>query len=266
MDSRSALGKTAPHSRKGHTRHPQGRKRRHHLSSHGLRQTEAAFLPIGSLLITKPASSLGALCLSPLKALINNQAERLAGIFRDTGVPVTAWHGDAGWETKRNFLECPRGILLITPESLETLLMRHNTWCRAAFSDLRCVVIDEFHDFLSGERGWQTQSLLKRIESKVHRPVPRIALSATLGDIGETENFLRPGRGDYPCAVIDDEKTAARPVIQVRGYTHHFRSPWAKDQAPRDERLIQDLFTLLGGKTISSSPTPVPAPNRSPEA
>lgn len=169
-------------------------------------KTEAAFLPIGSLLITKPASSLGALCLSPLKALINNQAERLAGIFRDTGVPVTAWHGDAGWETKRNFLECPRGILLITPESLETLLMRHNTWCRAAFSDLRCVVIDEFHDFLSGERGWQTQSLLKRIESKVHRPVPRIALSATLGDIGETENFLRPGRGDYPCVVIDDEK------------------------------------------------------------
>ena len=78
--------------------------------------------------------------------------------------------------------------------------------------------------------------------------MPRIALSATLGDIGETENFLRPGRGDYPCAVIDDEKTAARPVIQVRGYTHHFRSPWAKDQAPRDERLIQDLFTLLGGK------------------
>ena len=211
-------------------------------------KTEAAFLPIGSLLTTKPASSLGALCLSPLKALINNQAERLAGIFRDTGVPVTAWHGDAGWETKRNFLECPRGILLITPESLETLLMRHNTWCRAAFSDLRYVVIDEFHDFLSGERGWQTQSLLKRIESKVHRPVPRIALSATLGDIGETENFLRPGRGDSPCVVIDDEKTAARPVIQVRGYTHHFRSPWAKDQAPRDERLIQDLFTLLGGK------------------
>ena len=114
----------------------------------------------------------------------------------------------------------------------------------------------------------QVQSLLKRIESKVHRPVPRIALSATLGDIGETENFLRPGRGDYPCAVIDDEKTSARPVIQVRGYTHHFRSPWAKDQAPRDERLIQDLFTLpVQGKghgqrifPASREPRPAPAP------
>ena len=150
-------------------------------------KTEAAFLPIGSLLITKPASSLGALCLSPLKALINNQAERLAGIFRDTGVPVTAWHGDAGWETKRNFLECPRGILLITPESLETLLMRHNTWCRAAFSDLRCVVIDEFHDFLSGERGWQTQSLLKRMQHLLQAEPAERLLSGLLNKrVGQT--------------------------------------------------------------------------------
>lgn len=50
-------------------------------------KTEAAFLPIGSLLITKPASSLGALCLSPLKALINNQAERLAGISGTRAFP-----------------------------------------------------------------------------------------------------------------------------------------------------------------------------------
>lgn len=213
-------------------------------------KTEAAFLPIGSLLIEKPAQSLGALCLSPLKALINNQMVRLTGIFRGTGIPVTAWHGDAEWEAKRNFTECPRGILLITPESLEGLLMNRNSWCKTAFSDLRCIVIDEFHDFLSGERGWQTQSLLLRLEKRLHREIPRIALSATLSGIEESKNFLRPHRerSGYPCAIIDDGDTAPRPVIQVRGYTHRFRPPGSPAPAPGDERIISDLFALLEGK------------------
>ena len=41
----------------------------------------------------------------------------------------------------------PNGIILITPESFESLMMNHNGWCLQAFSDLCTIIIDEFHAF-----------------------------------------------------------------------------------------------------------------------
>ncbi len=77
--------------------------------------------------------------------------------------------------------EEPPGVLLITPESLESLLMNSPSWCGEAFTGLVNVIVDEFHAFLGTERGCQLQSLLRRTEFLIGRTVPRIALSATLG-------------------------------------------------------------------------------------
>ena len=86
-------------------------------------KTEAAFLPVLTLLHKQPASSVAVLYIGPLKALINDQFLRLNDLLKEADIPVWHWHGDVGQGEKRKLLEEPRGVLQITPESLGSLLI-----------------------------------------------------------------------------------------------------------------------------------------------
>ena len=88
-------------------------------------KTEAAFLPICSRLAADPAPGPGVrvLYVAPLKALINDQYQRLAGLCGRLDIPVHRWHGDVPASRKSAVLKKPGGILLITPESLEALFV-----------------------------------------------------------------------------------------------------------------------------------------------
>ena len=81
-------------------------------------KTEAAFFPILSILEDDPSSSVGVLYIAPLKALINDQFERLDELCLEAGIRVTKWHGEASMSKKSKLLKKPEGILQITPESL----------------------------------------------------------------------------------------------------------------------------------------------------
>ena len=121
------------------------------------------------------------LYVSPLKALINDQSAAWSG-SASSSIRCTAGTATSPASARRSVLPRPDGVLLITPESLEAL-----SACAAAseppvFGGLRYVVVDELHAFLGTERGAQLQSLLHRVERARPR-VPRIALSATLGDL-----------------------------------------------------------------------------------
>lgn len=152
-------------------------------------KTEAALLPILTLLEQSPAESVGALYIGPLKALINDQFARIDLLLQDQPeIPIQGWHGDIAQHRKTNFLQQPRGILQITPESLEALLINHAGELSTIFSDLRFIIIDEIHAFLGTERGQQVLCHLQRLEQVLQRPVRRIGLSAT---IGNTEMALR---------------------------------------------------------------------------
>lgn len=180
-------------------------------------KTEAAFLPIASSLITEPPSGLGVLYISPLKALINDQFERLELLFEEMEIPVHRWHGDVSSGRKKSVLKDPSGVLLITPESLEALFVRRGSQIPSLFGNLRYIVIDELHAFIGSERGRQVQSLLHRIEAAVKRTIPRIALSATLGDMGLASDFLRTGSTE-PAQTIVSLSTASEVRLQIRGY------------------------------------------------
>ena len=157
-------------------------------------KTEAAFLPILSKIHSTSKEKFGCLCISPLKALINDQFRRLDEICECVGVPVHRWHGDVSTSQKTSFMNKPSGILLITPESLEAIFVLHGSRVSDVFKDLTYVVIDELHSFIGTERGRQLQSLLHRLELAIHRDVPRVALSATLGYTSIAAQFLRPGK------------------------------------------------------------------------
>ena len=157
-------------------------------------KTEAAFLPVLTRILQEP-SPVCVLYISPLKALINDQWDRLEGLCTDLAVPVVPWHGDIASSRKHRFLKRPEGVLLITPESLEALLMQRGHSLAGLLTGLRYMVIDELHAFIGTERGKQLQSLLHRVEFVLKRRIPRIALSATLGNMVLAANYLRPGDG-----------------------------------------------------------------------
>lgn len=156
-------------------------------------KTEAAFFPILTLLDEDPPESVGCLYIAPLKALINDQYERLTDLTRDVDIPVTKWHGDASQSKRRKLLKKPRGIVQITPESLEALLLRKSMEVPSLFHDLRFIVIDEVHSLLRGDRGAQTFCLIERLQRLAGVSPRRIGLSATIGDPQAAAQFLGAG-------------------------------------------------------------------------
>ena len=158
-------------------------------------KTEAAFFPILSLLDEEPSRSVGVLYIAPLKALINDQFGRLNELCEEAGIAVTRWHGDAAQSGKRRLLKKPSGILQITPESLESLMINKHMEIPSLFGDLRFIVIDEIHSLLRADRGLQTFCLIERLCRLAGCNPRRIGLSATIGNPEEAGKFLSAGSG-----------------------------------------------------------------------
>ena len=158
-------------------------------------KTEAAFFPILTLLDEEPSLTVGVLYIAPLKALINDQFGRLDELCEEAGIRVTRWHGDATQSRKRKLLRQPSGILQITPESLESLLINKHAEITALFGDLRFIVIDEVHSLLRGDRGMQTFCLIERLCRMAGCRPRRVGLSATIGNPEAAGKFLAAGSG-----------------------------------------------------------------------
>ncbi|BFH11851.1 hypothetical protein J6TS7_60570 [Paenibacillus dendritiformis] len=185
-------------------------------------KTEAAFFPALTELHERPSASVGILYIGPLKALINDQFERLNDMLREAGIPVRHWHGDVSQAEKAKLLKRPSGVLQITPESLEGLLMNKPNAIPALFRDLRYVVIDEVHAFMGADRGIQVLSQLARVERMAGCRPRRIGLSATLGDYDAACEWLGAGS---PHAV---EVVAPRAGRKLRLNVEHFSFPAAR--------------------------------------
>ncbi len=158
-------------------------------------KTEAAFFPILTLLDENPSRTVGVLYIAPLKALINDQFGRLNELCEEEGISVTRWHGDAAQSRKRKLLKKPSGILQITPESLESLLINKHMEIPSLFGDLRFIVIDEIHSLLRADRGLQTFCLIERLCKLAGCDPRRVGLSATIGNPELAGQFLAAGSG-----------------------------------------------------------------------
>ena len=210
-------------------------------------KTEAFFLPAISA-IAEQQEGVGILYISPLKALINDQDRRLESLSDLLDMPVTPWHGDSPQSKKNRLKTSPAGIVLITPESLESLLIRDAGWVKSAFSHLKYVVIDEFHAFLGSERGHHLLSLLHRLEHLLGRlksPIPRVALSATLGEIEKVPLALRPNQS-LPCKIIRDSNSVSTLKVQVKGYINPTQVD-VEDPTNAEYKICQDLLKFCRG-------------------
>lgn len=158
-------------------------------------KTEAAFFPILTLFSEDMPRSVGAVYIGPLKALINDQFLRLNDLCAEADIPVWHWHGDVSQSHKAKLLKKPSGILQITPESLEALLMHKHAAVPKLFGDLRFIVIDEVHSLMRADRGGQTLCLIERLSRMAGVNPRRIGLSATIGDPEAAGEFLAAGTG-----------------------------------------------------------------------
>lgn len=197
-------------------------------------KTEAAFFPILTDLAENPADSIACLYIAPLKALINDQYDRLKDICEGSDVPVWRYHGDVSAAQKRKMFKRPQGVLQITPESLESLVINKHADIPCLFGDLRYVVIDELHSFLRSDRGGQTFCLLERLNRLAGVKPRRIGLSATIGDPKAAGQFLGAGSG------------------------HQTRIPKVKSQ-PQRWRLSMEHFYKSGDQAGDHSALPAQA-------
>lgn len=198
-------------------------------------KTEAAFFPILTLFSENMPQSVGAIYIGPLKALINDQFLRLNDLCREANIPVWHWHGDVAQSHKNRLLKNPSGILQITPESLEALLLHKHAYIARLFGDLRFIVIDEVHSLMRGDRGGQTLCLIERLSRLAGVNPRRIGLSATIGDLESTGRFLASGTG----------RNTIIPRIETKGVK------W---------RLSMEHFYLQGAQAAEEKELPEAAP------
>ena len=218
-------------------------------------KTEAAFLPILSHILGEPSSGVRAIYVGPLKALINDQFSRLEELCQEAEIPVHKWHGDVSSSAKRRLLENPSGILLITPESIESLFVNHPHRLTEVFPHLAFIVIDELHSFIGTERGAHLRSLISRLAIKSREPVRRAGLSATFGaEIEGVRRWLRPSNPEAVHVIEDPEKKSIQ--LRILGYLQPSRpkKPGAgdgenDDATPLGGELEKDVFEAFHGKT-----------------
>ncbi len=215
-------------------------------------KTEAAFLPILSQIIDDHQGSVRAVYAGPLKALINDQFLRLERLCELAEIPVHKWHGDVGQAARKRLFEKPSGVLLITPESIESLFINHPHKLIGLFSGLRYFVIDEMHSFLGNERGAHLRSLMTRLGRKSENSVRRIGLSATLGDPKAAMWWLRPGQPHGVRLLEDHESKGIK--MRLSGYVRLGKVPRAPRDSKDDEEssledpLVSDVFEAFRGK------------------
>jgi ATP-dependent Lhr-like helicase len=211
-------------------------------------KTEAFFLPACSA-IAEEESGFGILYISPLKALINDQYRRLETLSEMLDMQVTPWHGDSLQFKKKKARNNPSGILLITPESLESILVREPGWVKQSFTSLKYIVIDEFHAFIGTERGQQLLSLLTRLEhitNRISNPIPRVALSATLGDLEKVPLSLRPNKS-LPCETITSSQHQSTIKVQVKGYLEPIDIMADDTRTTAEQQICQEIYRLCRG-------------------
>ena len=158
-------------------------------------KTEAAFFPILSQIYEDDTPGIAVLYIAPLKSLINDQFGRITELTDEADIPVFHWHGDVARSHKEKMLRAPRGVLQITPESLESMLMRRGSDVIRLFGNLKYIIIDEIHTLTGTDRGNQILCQIARIARLIGYQPRRIGLSATIGDTDAAAAWLGAGSG-----------------------------------------------------------------------
>lgn len=177
-------------------------------------KTEAAFFPVLSRMDTEDWRPVSVIYLSPIRALLNNQEDRIARYAGVIGRRVFKWHGDVGQSARKAFKREPADIVLTTPESLEAMMLSENVPVGGLFAGLHVVIVDEIHAFAADDRGSHLACVLERLQRFAGRDIQRIGLSATVGNPDEILRWVR-GSSKRPGRVVDPGGARAEATLSL---------------------------------------------------
>ena len=178
-------------------------------------KTEASMFPTLSMLVEHQTEGVGAIYLAPIKALLNNQSDRLGLYTEMVGLSRFLWHGDVESPARKAFIAEPSDLLMTTPESLEVMLASTKVPIAKLFRNLRIVVIDEVHALAGTDRGAHLMSVLERIADHSVHDVQRVGLSATVGNPDVILQWIR-GTSKREGVVVDPPRSPAKRQIAVQ--------------------------------------------------
>ena len=214
-------------------------------------KTEASMFPLLSMLMEQEPQGVGLIYIAPIKALLNNQAERLGMYTEMVGLRRFLWHGDVKASDKRKFIKEPATVLMTTPESLEVMLLSARVPHAKLFGDLRAVVIDEIHALAGSDRGTHLLSVLERIARHTPNDIQRIGLSATVGNPEEILTWLQ-GTSKRAGSVIDPPKQPAPKDLRV--YLRNTTMAIAQDASRKAAGKKKSLFSAKVAPWLKTSP------------
>jgi ATP-dependent Lhr-like helicase len=180
-------------------------------------KTEASMFPALANLVAHEPDGVGVIYIAPIKALLNNQEDRLGTYAEMVGLRRFVWHGDVGERAKRKFVDEPAEILMTTPESLEVMLVSSRSPVKRIFKDLRLIVIDEVHALAGTDRGAHLMSVIERLAPTSKNDLQRVGLSATVGNPDQILEWLK-GSSQRQGVVVDPPRTPAKRDLHVGLY------------------------------------------------
>jgi len=226
----------------------------------GAGKTLAVALGAWQALRHEPAKGLTMLWVTPMRALAADTTraltQALAGVqAQDKSAPQWSLGlrtGDTSSSQRASQSRKPPTLLVTTPESLSLLLSRENA--RDFFADLRCIVVDEWHELVGNKRGVQTQLALARLRR--WRPdLLTWGMSATLGDLTAAKSALLGPKGE---GALVEARLKKKLVIDTLIPDAPERFPWAGHLGIKmAERVVAEIeahnSTLLFTNTRSQA-------------
>lgn len=199
-------------------------------SATGTGKTYSAFL--GSVIeylnedhSKKKKSSLKVLWITPMRALANDIVKSLRMPINDLGIDWTieSRTGDTTTSQRAKQIKTMPDVLVTTPESLTLLISQKDS--KKMFSDLRCIVIDEWHELLSSKRGVMTELALARLRVW-NKKLKVWGVSATIGNLDDALQVLTGSRKNKKSKIVEGEKNKETIIDSIIPDTVE-RFPWA---------------------------------------
>ncbi len=157
----------------------------------GTGKTEASVIPVIYRISEKRPEKIHALFITPMRALNRDLYERIERYSKAMNIDLNIRHGDSSESERREITENPPDLLITTPETLQIMLSGKKI--KKHLKYVRTVIVDEIHELVGDERGWQLAVALERLE-RLSGKIQRIGLSATVGNEKEIAEFLSPGK------------------------------------------------------------------------
>lgn len=204
----------------------------------GSGKTEAAILPAMAMLgeYEVEKKGFGIVYVTPLRALNRDLLGRIENYGRLVGLDVSVRHGDSSQSERRYQTQNPPQVLITTPETLQILL--NGKILRRHLASVRYLIIDEIHELLNDERGWQLLIAISRLND-LSKNFKIIGISATIGNPEEVASALFFGK-EYKIIKAGAQKEYGIKVSMPMGAPENF-----KDLIGAEENYSEVIYYLI---------------------